>query len=193
VTAAPDVLINAWALPAPGCDRSLERIVDAWRVAGILPVFAAGNRGPAPSSDASPGNYGLSVGGVTRAGTIVPSSSRGPNSCDGSVFPTLVAPAEAVPAAFPLTPSAYIEGRGTSIAAGFVAGAAALLVQRYPTASVPELERALRRGARHPAPGGADNTYGYGVLDVGAALDSLGSFLATQDTARRTRTPPTHR
>ena len=53
-TAQPDVLINPWLLPAPGCDRSLARIVDAWRAAQILPVFAAGNNGPDAPSDASP-------------------------------------------------------------------------------------------------------------------------------------------
>ncbi|HET9225717.1 MAG TPA: S8 family serine peptidase, partial [Thermoanaerobaculia bacterium] len=44
-TGRPDVLIAAWVLPTPGCDRSLQRIVDAWRAAGILPVFPAGNYG----------------------------------------------------------------------------------------------------------------------------------------------------
>jgi len=192
-TAQPDVLINPWLLPAPGCDRSLARIVDAWRAAQILPVFAAGNNGPDAPSDASPANYALSVGGVTQADTLVPGSGRGPNRCDGSIYPTLVAPGEDVPAAFPLTPSAYIRSRGTSIAAGLVAGAAAILLERHPDATVGDLEHALRAGARDLGPPGPDNAFGYGALDLPAALDSLGRFLAQKDAPDSTSEPATHR
>ena len=192
-TAQPDVLINPWLLPAPGCDRSLARIVDAWRAAQILPVFAAGNNGPDAPSDASPANYALSVGGVTQADTLVPGSGRGPNRCDGSIYPTLVAPGEDVPAAFPLTPSAYIRSRGTSIAAGLVAGAAAILLERHPDATVGDLAHALRAGARDLGPPGPDNAFGYGALDLPAALDSLGRFLAQKDAPDSTSEPATHR
>src|SRR5438876_1199346 len=192
-TAQPDVLINPWLLPAPGCDRSLARIVDAWRAAQILPVFAAGNNGPDAPSDASPANYALSVGGVTQADTLVPGSGRGPNRCDGSIYPTLVAPGEDVPAAFPLTPSAYIRSRGTSIAAGLAAGAAAILLERHPDATVGDLEHALRAGARDLGPPGPDNEFGYGALDLPAALDSLGRFLAQKDAPDSTSEPATHR
>ncbi|NIN11827.1 MAG: S8 family serine peptidase, partial [Gemmatimonadales bacterium] len=74
-------------------------------------------------------------------------SSRGPNSCDGSTYPAIVAPAFGVLAAFPLTESSYILSEGTSIAAGLVAGAAALLLQRHPQAAVYDLEEALRSSA----------------------------------------------
>jgi subtilisin family serine protease len=152
----PDVLLVAWLLPGDGCDRSLERIVEAWRAAEILPVFAAGNHGPAPSSDRSPANYTglspgdravLSVGGLGRDGAPLPESSRGPGRCGGSVFPLIAAPAEDLVAAFPLTPSLYQRARGTSFAAGLTAGAAALLVQSAPEASVPVLEDALAGAA----------------------------------------------
>ncbi len=171
--AQPDVLLNAWVLPTPGCDRSLARIVDAWRAAEILPVFAAGNNGPAAPSDASPANYAFSVGGVTRRGTAYPRSGRGPNSCDASIYPSVVAPAEDVPAAFPLAGTTYIRANGTSVAAAVTAGAAALLLQRFPEASVSQLERALRAGARDLGPPGPDNTFGYGLLSVPGALAAL--------------------
>ena len=192
-TAQPDVLINAWLLPTPGCDRSLARIVDAWRAAQILPVFAAGNTGPAAPSDGSPANYALSVGAIAQSDTLVSSSSRGPNRCDGAIFPTLVAPGEDIPAAFPLTPSTYIRGRGTSIAAAFVAGAAAILLERHPDATVADVEYALRAAARDLGPPGPDNQFGYGVLDVPAALDSLGRFLARKGAPDSTSAPTTHK
>ncbi len=189
----PDVLINAWLLPSPGCERSLQRIVDAWRAAEILPVFSAGNDGPAPQSDRSPANYiglypgdgaTLSVGGATRSGAALPTSSRGPSSCDGSVFPALVAPAKDVFAAIPLTPSTYKLAQGTSVAAGLVAGAAAVLLQQYPQASVADLEEALKSSAVDLGPAGPDNTFGYGQLYLPAARDSLaGSLRERQSTS----------
>ncbi|NIM47704.1 MAG: S8 family serine peptidase [Gemmatimonadales bacterium] len=185
----PDVLINAWLLPDEGCLRPLQRIVDAWRAAEILPIFAAGNEGPEAGTDRSPANYvglypgdgtALSVGGVVESGRALANSGRGPNSCDGSTYPSLVAPAEDVLAAFPLTPTAYKWAKGTSVAAGFVAGAAAVLLQAYPEAAVSEVEAALRSGAIDLGPAGPDNAYGHGQLYLPAALDSLGRFLRNE-------------
>jgi len=155
----PDVLINAWLLPGDpgsGCDRSLVPLFDALRAAEILPVFAAGNLGPAPASNRSPANYAdlfpgaslaLSVGGLRADGTPFARSSRGPSQCGGAVFPVLAAPAEDLVAAFPLSPGTYLRAQGTSFAAGYAAGAAALLLESRPEASVPEIEAALAAGA----------------------------------------------
>jgi subtilisin family serine protease len=150
----PDVLIAAWVLPAAGCDRSLQRIVDAWRAAGILPLFPAGNYGPGERTDRSPANYetSLSVGG-----TAYEKTSRGPSACGGGAFPRLTAPAEGLTAAFPLSRNTYLTAEGTSFAAGIVGGAAAILIQSDPDALVPDLERAL----------------GSGALDIPAALERL--------------------
>ncbi len=163
----PDVLVLAWVLPAEGCDRSLQPLVDAWRAAGILPVFAAGNHGPEERTDRSPANYEevLSVGGLTPDGEILPETSRGPDACGGGPFPRLSAPAQDLIAAFPLGRDTYLRARGTSFAAGIAAGAAALLVQSRPEATVPELEQAL----------------GSGRLDLPAALERL----RTEDRPRR--------
>jgi subtilisin family serine protease len=163
----PDVLILAWLLPAQGCDRSLQPLVDAWRAAEILPVFAAGNHGPARGTDRSPANYAglypdgrtaLSIGGLGRNGAPWPGTSRGPSACGGAELPVLAAPAEDLVTAFPITRSSYLQAEGTSFAAGIAAGAAALLLQHRPEASVVEIEDALR---------------GSGALDVPAALARL--------------------
>lgn len=182
--AQPDVLVLPWLLPGgPGCDTSLHRIVSAWRAAEIFPVFAAGNQGPGSASNRSPANYvglypgdgvALAVGGMTKRGNAYTASSRGPNRCDSSViFPRLVAPAIDVPAAIPITTSAYVEGKGTSVAAGLVAGGVALLRQGHPDATVTEIETALLRSARDLGERGPDRTFGYGRLDLPSALDTL--------------------
>lgn len=181
--AQPDVLINSWFLPEPGCDPSLRRIVDAWRAAEILPVFAVGNEGPETGRDRSPSNYvglfpgnarALSVGGVGRGDVPFERSTPGPNSCDpGALYPTLVAPARDLVAAIPLTASTYRRVDGTSFGAGLVAGAAAVLLQAEPESSVVELERALVEGAADLGAPGPDPTYGHGRLDLPGALEAL--------------------
>lgn len=183
-TAMPDVLILPWLLPGgPGCDTSLHRIVSAWRAAEIFPVFAAGNQGPAAGSNRSPANYvrlypgdgvALSVGGITQQGGAYPASSRGANRCDPSaVFPRITAPAVEIPAALPLTTSAYVQSKGTSVATGLVAGGIALLRQRFPEATVVEIEAALLRSARDAGERGPDPVFGFGRLDLPSALDTL--------------------
>src|SRR5207245_8013301 len=99
----------------------------------------AGNYGPEPRSDRSPSNYGFSVGAVARGDRLFARSSRGPNSCDRSIYPTIVAPGSAVPVAYPLTPSSYIRTDGSSVAAGLLAGAAELLLQSNPEAPVADV------------------------------------------------------
>jgi bacillopeptidase F len=199
----PDVLINPWLIAGASCDTALRALVDAWRAAEILPVFAAGNDGPAPRTGAAPANYvglypggraALSVGGITPRGAAFATSSRGPNACDGSTYPLLAAPGEDVTAAFPLTTSAYVNGRGTSLAAGITAGAAALLLQRFPEASVAQLEDALRSSAVDLGASGPDNVFGYGRLYVPGAMRALGRlFPETTATANSSAVTPTQR
>lgn len=157
----PDVVVASWVVPKGGCDRSLSRIVEAWRAAGILPVFAAGNYGPGERTDRSPANYEsvLSVGGLSPGGEAFSATSRGPSACGGHAFPRLAAPAEDLIAAFPLGRSTYRTAEGTSFAAGIAGGAAAILIQSRPDAQVPELEAA----------------FGSGRLDIPTALERLQS------------------
>ncbi len=178
----PDVLINAWMLPSEGCDPSLRRIVDTWRAAEILPVFAAGNLGPAPATDRSPANYtglypgeaaALAVGAHTRLDEAYEHSSRGPGSCDGSTYPAIAAPGADIQTAFPLSSTTYLNADGTSVAAGFAAGAAALLLESHPDSWVWELEEALRRGAKDLGPAGPDDEFGFGRLWLPGALEVL--------------------
>lgn len=195
-TGQPDVLLAAWLLPEPGCDRSLQPIVDAWRAAEILPVFAAGNHGPEARTDRSPANYtglfpggrdALSIGGVGPSGSRLAEASRGPGACGGPVFPFLSAPAEDLVAAFPIGPAVYRRARGTSFAAGLVAGAAALLLQARPDASIAQIEDALRAGAADLGPPGPDGNFGYGRLDVPGALERLGAASIRSSSRSSTR------
>ncbi len=177
---APDVVNGSWTLTggaAGACDLEFADDVLVLEAAGIGVVFAAGNDGPAGATGASPANNPgvLSAGAVDAASAVAPFSSRGPSSCDGSIFPTLVAPGVDVWTAdlsyggFP----SYTVVSGTSFAAPHVAGAMALLAAAAPAASISELRSALLQGAVDLGAAGADDAYGHGLVDVAAAHDLL--------------------
>jgi subtilisin family serine protease len=178
---APDVVNGSWTItgdPVGACDLEFQPDVLALEAAGIASVFAAGNDGPADATSDSPANNPgvLSAGAVDAASTVASFSSRGPSSCDGSIFPTVVAPGVDVwtsDLSFGGFPS-YAAVSGTSFAAPHVAGALALLAAARPAASVAELGAALVQGAADLGAVGADDTYGHGLADAEAALALLG-------------------
>jgi membrane-anchored mycosin MYCP len=64
--------------------------------------------------------------------------------------------------------------QGTSFAAPYVAGVAALVREQFPNLSARQVMRRLEATAQHPgAPGGHDQYIGYGVVDPIAALTAI--------------------
>ena len=93
-TDTPDIVNNSWSLSSAGCSLEFQPDLRALRTAGILPVFAAGNAGPAAGTVLSPANNAeaLAVGATDNADALYPSSGRGPSPCTGQTSPALVAP-----------------------------------------------------------------------------------------------------
>jgi bacillopeptidase F len=177
---APDIVNASWTLAGRGagaCSMEFSDDIRALRSAGIAVVFAAGNDGPAPGTSTSPGNNpgAWSVGALDRDLAVPRQASRGPSSCDGAVFPRLVAPGVNVRTADVSHGgiASYAVVSGSSLAAPHVAGVLALLVGAFPGASVAELEDAMVHGARDLGDAGADNTYGHGLADALAAFRVL--------------------
>ncbi len=183
---APDVVDNSWQSQGTNvCDRDpvtgrprFELDLQVLEAAQIAVVFAAGNDGLlGPSSSVSPANYAsCAVGAIDDTFTIWSQSSRGPSACDGTIFPELVAPGVNVRTAdfsFGGAPNSYVTISGTSAAAPHVAGAIALLIGAFPAVDVAALASVLMETAHDLGPPGADNDYGWGVIDVGAAYDLL--------------------
>lgn len=163
--------------------------------AGIVPVVAAGNRGSGSSTITTPGTdpFALTVGALDDRGTpgtlddTIPSwSSRGPTAFDAILKPDVVAPgrrmvslraagstldrsypARRVTAAGAESPQ-YFTLSGTSMAAPIVAGAVALLLQRYPDISPRQVMAQLRATAR-PLLGVSPFDQGAGLVDALAA------------------------
>ena len=173
---APQVVNNSWTLSSPGCSLTFEPDLAALAVAGIVPVFAAGNFGPGASSDASPANNpdAFAVGTVDNAGLAATFSSRGPTSCGRAApatFPDVVAPGVAVKTTDLY--GLYTTVAGTSFSAPGVSGALALLRSAYPGATVAQLRAALTATAVDLGPAGPDSTFGNGRIDVLAAYQWL--------------------
>jgi len=184
-TVRPDVVINAWSDPHGDCTPFDLPFINAWKAAGMFVVFPAGNAGPAAGSGESPANlsgtvpYGGPVfctGGLEISEgdfQVFANSSRGPNSCSGQPFPTISAPGAGLPFAYPPSSDNYGTGNGTSLAAGLVGGAAALLIQADPELTPEMLEAILIDTARDLPPLGHDPDTGAGILDLPAALEAV--------------------
>lgn len=182
----PDVINNSWGNSnnAEECRSAFRTVVQSLDAAGIAVVFAAGNRGPDPSTVNLPGGLNLdlvvpmsigSINGNTTNYPISDFSSRGPTVCgrDGSflIKPEMVAPGERVRTA--TLQGAYSTVDGTSFSAPYVSGAILLLKEAFPTLSGKQLGLALYNSARDLGPAGEDNDYGRGLIDVGAAYNWL--------------------
>jgi subtilisin family serine protease len=178
---APQVVNNSWTFANAGCYLDYELDLQSLRAAGILPVFAAGNGGPNSNTSYSPSNNpsAFAVGATDNSDQIYTYSSRGPTACGGSTgpFPELVAPGVNVLSTGLF--GAYDTVSGTSLAAPHVAGGLALLLSAYPDLAAPDQERALINSALDLGASGPDNVFGYGRLDLLAALN----WLATTPTA----------
>jgi bacillopeptidase F len=172
----PDVVNNSWGFPnlAGQCYLEFQPDLEVLLAAGIAVVFYAGNQGSLGSVSPANNPDGFGVGAVDSTLTVTWTSSVGPSPCDGSIFPEVVAPGVGVRAAD--LGSGYLSVTGTSFAAPHVAGAIALLRQADPDASVAALEQALTASATDVGPAGADNTAGYGLLNVPLALELLGTL-----------------
>jgi subtilisin family serine protease len=181
---APDVTNNSWSCPAyEGCNAaSLLAATHAQRAAGILTVVSASNSGPSCSSISDPAAIyaeAYTVGALnTGTDTAASFSSRGPVTSDGSNRrkPDIAAPGTS-------TRSSTLDGgygymSGTSMAAPHVAGAVALLWSARPELKnqITLTEQLLDESAVPigstdcSSTGWPNNTYGYGRLDIQAAL-----------------------
>lgn len=172
----PDVLLIA--LEGGGnCDESdrLSLEIAAAVDAGIVVVSGAGNRGdegiPWPGCVESV----ITVGSTNATGAVSSFSGRGPTAA-GVPKPDVVAPGERLvgplAARSDASPSrwdaAYTEMSGASVAAAYVAGVVALMLEANPDLTLEQVKSLLRQTVRDL--GEDENAQGAGLVDPRAAV-----------------------
>ncbi len=190
-TKAPDITVNSWGCPpSEGCSQgTLQTAIEAQRAAGIMTVVAAGNSGSNCSTIVDPPSHydaAYTVGAISSAtGLIASFSSRGPVTIDGSNRrkPDITAPGVTVRSA--VRGGGYSSFNGTSMATPHVAGAIALLwsAQAALRHQITDTENFLNEAAVDvsstscSSSGVPNNVYGFGRLDIKAAVDLAASTL----------------
>ncbi|MEU0796746.1 S8 family serine peptidase [Amycolatopsis sp. NPDC005961] len=182
-------------------EQQVQAAVHHAALAGIVVVAAAGNATDTcpqndqpdarkPKTIVTPPWFAddvLSVGAIDQYGSVAPFSVHGPwvgVAAPGTQIISLD-PAEGSRGLANLTFESgdkASEIQGTSFAAPYVAGLAALVKAKYPTLDAKGIVNRIKETAQHPAaPGGRDNFVGYGVIDPVAALtQSLPSEIGNQ-------------
>jgi bacillopeptidase F (M6 metalloprotease family)/subtilisin family serine protease len=194
---APDVASNSWG-GGPGMDEWFREVVQAWRAAGIVPVFANGNDGPGDGTAGEPGNYpeAIAVGAIDINDDLAGFSSRGPSPY-GEIKPELSAPGVNVRSS---VPGGGYEGSwsGTSMATPHVTGTVALLRQANASLTVDQIEEILTSSADPKTdaeyPDVPNNGYGHGILNaytaVGMVISGIGSVSGRVLTSGDDAQPP---
>ncbi|MDT8444580.1 MAG: S8 family serine peptidase, partial [Desulfuromonadales bacterium] len=188
---APDIVNNSWSFEefSDLCDastREFQADVQTMKAAGIAVLFAAGNTGPDPATSIAPANYpeSFAVGsvGTSTSPTLISAfSARGPSACDSTIYPEVVAPGFQILTS-DLTDdgellNSYSMVNGTSFSTAHASGSMALLLSAFADMPVNALETALKQSATDLGTLGADNSYGYGLIDSLAAFNNLAGQL----------------
>jgi hypothetical protein len=176
---APDIVNNSWGLGGTtgSCEDEFRFDIQMLKAAGIAVVFSGGNEGPWESSDRSPANYleTFASGAVNRNYIAPLFSSNGPGSCTGEIFPDVVAPGVGIRTTdLSIAGSpAYVTVSGTSFSAAHISGAMAILLSAFSDVSISEIENALKDTALDLGDPSPDNTYGYGMIDLVKAYETM--------------------
>ena len=142
--------------------EKLIRSVKNALAADIVVIAGVGNLPEAASIGYPAAEEGvIAVGGTDQAGNHTPISVTGSK---------IDVAAPAVDIYSTSYNGKYSKGTGTSSATAIVAGAAALIRSKYPNLPAQEVAHRLTATAVDKGPPGRDDQYGYGVIDLVAAL-----------------------
>jgi subtilisin family serine protease len=148
-------------------DQLVERLIDLAVDHGIALVAAAGNDGPQgqPSFPAALPRV-ISVTAVDAKEQLFLAATQGN-------FVQVAAPGVDIVSTAP--GGNLMVSSGTSLAAAFVSGAAALLLQQQPQLTPAALQSLLQNTAKHLGSPGKDPQFGSGLIDACRAATQLGA------------------
>lgn len=172
---APDVVNNSWG--AGQGITTFNSVINAWRSAGIIPVFASGNTGPSCGSVVSPGDNTnvITVGATDMNDQLGSYSGKGPTS-KGAIKPDLVAPGSSITSSCFKSDAEFCVKSGTSMSTPHVSGAIALYLSKFPNATYASVRSIFQKttvtasvsassscsdGSAYP-----NNNFGFGRLNL---------------------------
>ncbi len=117
------------------------------------------------------GDSVIAVGAVNLDGFLADFSSPGP-TYDGRIKPDLMANGVKAHAVAYWNDEGYMTATGTSFATPFLAGVAALMLERIPDLTPIQIREALRETAANASR--PDNDFGWGIVDALAAVNYYG-------------------
>jgi subtilisin family serine protease len=91
-----------------------------------------------------------------------------------NVGPWVAAAAPGVDVLLPAPNGGYSLETGTSVSAALASGVVALAFERKPRATIQDMRKWLKSGARRPAPGVDPTLIGAGVIDATATMLAVG-------------------
>jgi subtilisin len=154
------------SLTTPYDDVGMKAMIDRAYQKGITVIAAAGNSGTRTGSEETvlyPAKFPnvIAVSGVNQSNNRVSSSSTGKEV-------ELAAPGENIYSTYPtsLDSRGYAHMTGTSMAAPFVTGLAALYKEKFPYISNIKIRELLRKNAKDLGAPGRDPFYGYGLAQA---------------------------
>lgn len=153
---------------------SLRQAIEMAISHGVVVIASAGNDGQ-QSGGFTPYSYPAAYPGVI-AVAAVGADGRPASFSDRNSSVVLSAPGVSVVGAAP--GGGYAQASGTSPAAAFVSGVAALIRSRYPGLGPALVRQALVSSAAHRPPGGYRPGTGFGEVDAPAALAAAGRLAA---------------
>ena len=162
--------VNKYSGPDPSWIQLL-----LWGAASTLEHYTPENSITNPAESANPGLLAVGAAGRNASLTnpfdttiIEPFSSRGPTT-DNRIKPDIVGAdaGQSVTYRTERNPNGYFFG--TSQASPHVAGLAALIKQRFPAYTPPQIATYLKTHAEERGAAGADNTWGYGFAKLPAS------------------------
>ncbi len=165
-------------------DALIERAINAVAAKGILMVAASGNAGEKspPLYPAANPNV-IAVSATDAKDRLFEASNRGS-------YIALAAPGAEI--FLPAPDKKYQINSGTSFAAAYVSGIAALMLERNPALRPDDLRAILTRTARDLGSPGRDDLFGAGEADAYAAVEASivpGSPVAASDGAKADEKP----
>lgn len=152
------------SLGGPDYESDLASAVAAAQSNGCVVVAAAGNEGTQVS-------YPAAYDGVLAVGAV-DSSNRVPDWSYTGSYLDVVAPGVSV---LSTLISGYDSWSGTSMATPHVSGLAALIWAANPSLTRAQVISRITSTAQDLGSSGWDTTYGYGLIDAGAAVAGVGS------------------